>query len=151
MIRRTRSHGLVTDRTRRETRQIENLNEKIIGRGQNANSSTRNKRANVKTRHLFIQTVFTVSRDSILARKRWQGKGMNGKAARACTTTHWNPVSPDVGYVSFQNFRPKDDSVAVTVDSRISGFDVPPRGIGKGKYKLKALILVASYSQFLRD
>lgn len=150
MIRRTRSHGLVTDRTRRETRQIENLNEKIIGRGQNANSSTRNKRANVKTRSIYTNGVHRFSRQ-FLARKRWQGKGMNGKAARACTTTHWNPVSPDVGYVSFQNFRPKDDSVAVTVDSRISGFDVPPRGIGKGKYKLKALILVASYSQFLRD
>lgn len=82
MIRRTRSHGLVTDRTRRETRQIENLNEKIIGRGQNANSSTRNKRANVKTRHLFIQTVFTVSRDSIrtktVARERNEWEGSTG-------------------------------------------------------------------------
>lgn len=74
MIRRTRSHGLVTDRTRRETRQIENLNEKIIGRGQNANSSTRNKRANVKTRHLFIQTVFTVSRDSFSHENGGKGK-----------------------------------------------------------------------------
>lgn len=82
MIRRTRSHGLVTDRTRRETRQIENLNEKIIGRGQNANSSTRNKRANVKTRSIYTNGVHRFSRQysrtKTVARERNEWEGSTG-------------------------------------------------------------------------
>lgn len=120
----------------------------IIGWGQNANSSTRNKRVNVKTRSIYIRCSLFLATES--ARKRWEGKGMNGKASVQHALEFGFPgcrlriVSK---FSSKRWFSGRHGSPT----SRISGFDVPLYGIGKGKYKLSFCFVFSIFERLMRQ